>query len=89
MARTQLAETHPEAERVQIELLRAMGELGRAKLMRSMTRTVVRMARAAIGREHPTLDERGVKLRFIALCYGEDLAQRVAAALARRDAIGR
>ena len=77
MARTQSPDTGADAERVQLDLLRRMGEARRAALGRSMSRAVIAMARAAIRRQHPELDEEGVRLRFIELVYGPALAARV------------
>lgn len=78
MARTQSFDTRPEAEAVQIELVRRMGGERRAALMRSLSRTVRRLAREALRRDHPDLDEAELARRLIAICYGEELAGKVA-----------
>ncbi|MFL5732227.1 MAG: hypothetical protein ACJ78Q_03420 [Chloroflexia bacterium] len=82
--RTQSRDTHPDAERVQIELLRRMTVAQRAELMRSLTRTTIQLARRAIRQAHPEASEEEVDLIFIEVHYGRDLADRVRAYLSRR-----
>jgi hypothetical protein len=84
VARTLSPDTRPEAEAVQLELLRRMGGERRAALMRSLTRTVRRLAREAIRRDHPGLDDTEVTRRLLAICYGDALADKVAARVAAR-----
>jgi hypothetical protein len=77
-------DTSPDAERVQIELLRAATPSRRLALVRSLSATVVDLSRRAIRRAHPDLSEREVLLRWVALHYGEELAERVRAYTAER-----
>ena len=69
---------------MQVELLRAAGTARRAALARSLSATVIGLSRAAIQRRHPELSETEVLLRWVALHYGEDLAERVRSYLLRR-----
>jgi hypothetical protein len=72
------------ADRVQIELLRRAGGTKRFALARSLSSSVIELARAAIRTRNPGLDEREVLLRFAALHYGDELAARVRGYLDRR-----
>ncbi len=83
--RTQSPDTHPEAERVQIQLLREAGTARRLALTFSLTQTVLELSREGIRQRYPELTQRQRRLKFVALCYGEDLARRVHADLERRD----
>jgi len=77
-------DTHPEAERVQIELLRKMSPERRAGLASSMRNRTYWMARRAIAEAHPELSEHEQKLLFIEVHYGADLARRARAYWAQR-----
>ena len=80
--RTLSPDTHPEAERVQIDLLRRATAAQRFARARSLSQTVIALGRRALQRAAPGLDEREVLLAFVATSYGEDLARRV------RDRLG-
>ena len=75
--RTQSEDTSPEIERVQIELLRKMSPAKKFNLVRSMTRTMIQASRTNIQSLHPDADESELRLLFIELCYGKELADRV------------
>lgn len=77
-------DTHPDAERVQIELLRAAGPARRLALARSLSRTTIELSRRAIARARGLTDEVEVALEWASLHYGPELAARVRAELARR-----
>lgn len=83
--RTQSPDTHPEAEKVQIEILRRMGATRRSQLTLSLTRAALRMSRAAVARACPDLGPDELKVKLVELNYGRDLAMRVAETLARRS----
>jgi hypothetical protein len=70
-------DTHPEAERVQIELIRKMPHAKRAALAARLRNRTYWMARRAIDAAHPELSEADRKLLFIEVHYGAELAQRV------------
>ncbi|CAN5924797.1 hypothetical protein BH11MYX4_BH11MYX4_53820 [soil metagenome] len=72
-----LSDTSAAAARVQLELLRKCGCERRAQLTRSMSRSVIDLSRAALRERMPEASERDVLLRWVALQYGSDLAERV------------
>ncbi len=71
------ADTSPEADRVQLELLRRAGETRRFGLCRSLTETVVALSRRALREAMPGASEDEVLLRWVALQYGDALAEGV------------
>jgi len=72
------------AESVQLALLRKAGVARRLATALSLSRTVIGLARAAIRRRCPDLDERQLLLRFVELHYGAGLAEKLRNDLARR-----
>ncbi len=72
-----LDDTHPEARRVQFEVLRRLTEGQRAALAVAMTSETLRWSRAAVREQMPGASEQEVILRWIELVYGEELAARV------------
>ena len=79
-----LSDTHPEAEKVQIELIRKMSVAERIARMREWTRVTVHLSRDAIARANPGLDEREVDLLWVEHHYGRDLAARLRDYLEKR-----
>ncbi len=79
-----LSDTDPEAERVQLELLRAASPSRRLRLALSLSRTTMGLAHDGLGRGLPGASPEEVGLRFVALNYGRDLAEEVRAALDAR-----
>lgn len=71
-------DTHPDIERIHIQFLREAGPARRFELACSLSRSVIEMSRGAIQKRHPEMTPREVALKQLALCHGEDLAQRVA-----------
>jgi hypothetical protein len=59
---TALSDTHPAAERAQLELLRQAGPARRAALALAMTTQAVKLSRRAIQRAHPDWSPREVNL---------------------------
>ncbi len=72
-----LSDTHPEAEKVQIELLRRMTVAQRLERMRSLTTMTVNLSRRAIARAHPELTAGEVNLMWVELHYGKALADEL------------
>ena len=72
-----LSDTHPDAERVQIELLRQMTGAQKIAQLRSQTALVVGLARQAIARANPQLNQREVDMLWVENTYGKDLANRL------------
>lgn len=79
------SDTPPHVEEIQIALLREAGNAGRAALMSRLSVAAINLSRRAIERAHPEWSEQEVGLEFVALNYGEDLARRVRACLARQE----
>ena len=79
-----ISDTHPDAERVQIELLRKMTPERRAALASELRNRTYWNARRAIAEAHPELSDQDQKLLFIEVHYGADLARRVRAFWERR-----
>jgi hypothetical protein len=74
-------DTSPEAEEVQIDLLRRAGTHRRFLLACELSDTAIKLSRRAIAEANPDLDERELGLCFVAVHYGQDLADRVRRAL--------
>jgi hypothetical protein len=71
-------DTHEAAARVQVDLLRRAGTAKRAALALSLSHTVISLSRRALReRMAPETSERELLLRWAAVNYGEDLAERV------------
>jgi hypothetical protein len=69
-----ISDTHPEAEKVQLELMRNASVADRVAIMRSLTNLSIRMARQAIAEAHPEFSPREVGLYWVELHYGNKLA---------------
>ncbi|NIM78590.1 MAG: hypothetical protein GTO20_07345 [Candidatus Aminicenantes bacterium] len=72
-----LKDTTPEAEKVQIELLRKAGTAKRFNITLSLSQTVIDLARRALKRANPDLNEFELKILFLSNCYGRELAEKV------------
>ena len=73
----QSPDTTPEAEKVQIELIRKSSIAKRISVVRSLSRMTMFLSRRAIRRANPSLSEREVDLVFVELHYGKELAQQL------------
>lgn len=71
-------DTSPEAEEVQLELIRRMSPAERALKALRLTTRLVRECKAAIARNQPELTTREIGIAFIELNYGKELAAAVA-----------
>jgi hypothetical protein len=80
------ADTTADAERVQLELLRAAPVARRLHLALSLSATVIGSARRALARAYPDASSRELDLRFVELHYGTDVAADLKVHLDRRDA---
>lgn len=80
------SDTSAEAERVQIELLRAAPVSRRLQLAWSLSATVIGAARLALARQNPRLSQGALDARFVELHYGRELATELVRELARRQA---
>ena len=70
-------DTHPDAEQVQISLLRKASAAERISRMCSLSETVIQLSRRAIRRANPELNEQELNLHFVEYCYGKDLSDCV------------
>ncbi len=72
-----LSDTHPEAERVQLDLIRKMTVAERLARAAEWTRMVVNLSRQGLARANPDLDKRELDLLWVERQYGRDLAVRL------------
>ena len=72
-----LNDTSPDAQAMQLDLLRHMTPQERIEKMCALSQSLREMAFQAIRRRHPQLDEAEVRLKFIDLTYGQTLADDV------------
>ena len=72
-----LTDTHPDAERVQLELIRQASVAKRISLMRSLTATLISLSRQGIAKSNPGMNAQEVDLRWAEINYGEKLATEV------------
>ena len=72
-----LSDTHPDAEKVMIELLRKATVAQRVARAFSMSAMVKDLSMRAIAKANPEYSEQEVKLKWAELHYGKDLADRV------------
>ncbi len=82
--RTQSMDTSPEAERVQIELLRKASITKRFAIMQAWSQFIIEANRQDIRKTHPDASEEEIALIFVARNYGQELADKLRADLARR-----
>ena len=78
---TRPADTDPDAERVQLDLLRAATPAQRASLAVALTATTIGLSRGALRRAAPSASDQDVGLRFVELNYGPELAAALATSL--------
>jgi hypothetical protein len=74
---TMLTDTHPDAEKVQIELLRRATPEQRLRMALNLTATVVNLSRRTIAELNPDLSPEEVNLKWVEFCYGKELAARL------------
>ncbi len=86
LVRTQSADTNPEVERVQVELLRKLTVSERLKLGDKWSKAVMQMTWSALRRANPDAPENELDLLFVESLYGKTLADRLRAYL--RDKAG-
>ena len=78
------SDTHPDAERVQIDLLRRAGPTRRLQMALALSAQVIGLARRAIRRSYPGLSNVDTNLRFVELNYGRELAAELRRYLSAR-----
>jgi hypothetical protein len=72
-----LSDTHPDAERVQIELLRRTSPEGRFCMALNLSAALIDSSRQTIAERNPDLSPRELGLRCVELYYGKTLAARL------------
>lgn len=75
--RTQSSDTSPEAERVQIELIRQAPITKRVALMTELSQFLIEAHKQGIRQTHPNANEKEVGLIFVANNYGQTLADKL------------
>lgn len=80
-------DTSPDADRVQIDLLRKAGPAARFRKMASLTHSVLTLSRRAIARRNPTLNKYELGMAFVKLHYGAELESKVREFLKKRGSI--
>jgi hypothetical protein len=83
------ADTAPDAERVQVALLRAAPVARRLHIAMALSATILGVARRALARAQPHATSQELDLRFVELHYGADAAAGLRADLDRRGAMHR
>jgi len=81
---TRSADTDVDAERVQLDLLRAATPAQRGGMAVSLTATAIALSRRALQRQSPGASEEEIGLRFVELNYGPELAAELATYLRQR-----
>ena len=81
---TAFTDTSPEAESVQIALLRGASEARRLHLASNLSQMVLQLSWQGLQRLYPDESEQKIRLRSAALNYGQALADCLAAALEER-----
>ncbi len=77
-------DTHPDAENVQLDLLRQATIVRRLELVFSLSQSVIDLAKRAIRRRYPDEGDREILVRFVSVHYGDELARQLSAGLSRR-----
>lgn len=80
-----IRDTSPEAELTLIRLLRAKPACKRLGDAVSASNRVAQQCKNAIRRRHPEISEEEIKLRFIEINYGSEIANEVRTYLSNRD----
>src|SRR6266568_8965705 len=87
--RTQSADTSPEMERVQIELLRKAPITQKFAMVESWSQFILEASRQGIRREYPEMSEEEVALILVARQFGQPFAEKIRAVLIGRRQQGR
>jgi len=70
-------DTDPRIAAMQIALLRGASTAARVRRARSLSQTTMELARRAIRRARPSASEQDLRLAFVSLHYGPQLAERL------------
>ena len=83
---TPISDTSPDADEAQLECFRRLTPQERLRKMIESSRRGRDLAMAAIRRRNPGIPESEVRLRYLALAYGNELASEVKRWLGEREA---
>jgi hypothetical protein len=72
-----LSDTHPDAERVQLEGLRALSPWRKIELACELTENARKLALAGLRQRFPNASEKELQRRLATLCLGAKLAEEV------------
>jgi hypothetical protein len=72
-----LSDTHPEVEKLQIELMRQLSPAEKFARVQAMTSWVLSLSRRAIAAANPDLTPEELRLKIIEHHYGKDMAEHV------------
>jgi len=70
-------DTSPDADRVQVALLRQAGAAGRFRKMASLSHSVMLLSKRAVARRNPGLSSFEKAMAFVSLHYGAELERKV------------
>jgi hypothetical protein len=70
-------DTSPEAESILIRLIQEKPAAARLRDAVAASNRVAQQCKEAIQRNHPDCSEEEIKLRFIAINYGQEIADKV------------
>jgi hypothetical protein len=79
-----LSDTHPNAARVQLELMRAAGHARRTELMNQYSQELIRASQLRLLQKHQG-NEFEAKLEWVRIQYGVNLEQKLRAYLAGQN----
>ena len=82
---TQSEDTSPEMERIQIELIRKASPAKRFAIMQAWSELLIEANKQRIHKDHPDASEDEISLIFVTQHYGQELADRLRADMARRQ----
>jgi hypothetical protein len=82
--RTQSADTSPETEHIQIELLRKRSIPQKLAMVESWSQFILEATRQGIRREYPEMSEEDVALTLVARQFGQPFAEKIRVALIQR-----
>ena len=72
-----LSDTHPDAKKLQAELLCKATPEARLEMALSLTATAINLSCQTIADQYPDLDQQARNLMWIELHYGKELAARI------------
>jgi len=81
-----LSDTHPDAARIQIDILRRMTPQRRLELMRVMCQSSYSRSMRALAEARPNASRSELIALFVEINHGQALAHRYRAYLRRREA---